>query len=51
VVRVTGPKVLDRYAAEVWRARSECIEPDGLAPLAYAAACAEGQEITNGPAG
>jgi len=52
VVRVTRATVLDRYAAEVLRARAESLDPEGFAPLAYAAACTEGRdESTDGPAG
>jgi len=52
VVRVTRARVLDRYAAEVLRARADSLDPEGFAPLAYAAACTGGpDEATDSPAG
>jgi hypothetical protein len=52
VVRVTRPKVLDRFTREVLRARAEALDPADFAPLAYLAACQEGQdEVGSGPAG
>ena len=52
VVRVTRPKVLERFAAETQAAMAQAIGPEGFGPLAYIAACHEGlDEIADGPAG